>query len=57
MYDKVSELHNDSLAYILMNTMNYQKLKEKKMEPKYDLDNLSLNTYNYDAWFEKGKTN
>ena len=32
-----------------MNTLNYQTLKEKRMEPKYDLGNLFLKTYNYDV--------
>ena len=27
----------------------FQTLKEKKMEPKYDLGNLFLKTYNYDV--------
>ena len=26
--------------------------KRNKMDPKYDLDNLFLETYNYDDWFK-----
>ena len=35
-----------------MNTMNYQMLKEKKIEPKCDPTDLLLEKYNYDRWFE-----
>ena len=36
---------------ILMNTMSYQMIKEKK-ESKYDPKNLFLEAYNYNDWFE-----
>ena len=35
-----------------MNTKNYQMLKEKNIELKYDSTNLFIKTYNYDLWFE-----
>ena len=41
-----------SKQYILMNTMNYQTLKEVKWTTNLILLNYFLKTYNYDVWFE-----
>ena len=41
-----------SKQYILMNTMNYQMLKEVKWTTNLILLNYFLKTYNYDVWFE-----
>ena len=38
--------------FILMITMIYQWLKEKKMNTKNNLDNLMLDTYKYESWYE-----
>ena len=53
MYIKASELYNNLLEIFLMNTMIYQLLKEKKMNPKYNLDNSMLDTYEYENWYEE----
>ena len=52
MYDKASELYNEMLETYLMNVMIYQLLK-KKINPKYNPNNIILDTCGYKKWYEE----
>ena len=52
MYDTASELYNGFLWIYFDEYNELPDTKRNKMEPKYNPDNLLLETYNYDDWFE-----
>ena len=39
--------------YIFMNTIIYQILKKKKMDPKYSPTNLLLDEHDYSQWYKE----
>ena len=52
MYDKASELYNDLLE-IYFDEYNDLSVAKKKINPKYNPDNLMFNTYEYQDWYEE----
>ena len=52
MYDKASELYNDSVGIYFHECNEFSNAKRKKLEPEYDPVNLFLETYDSDPQLE-----
>ena len=52
VYDTASDLCNDFLGIYFDQCNELPDAKRNKMQPKYDHDNLFLEIYSYDEWFE-----
>ena len=52
MYDNTSELYNEYLSIYFDQCTALSNATKGKLGNNYDPDNLFLETYNYDAWFE-----
>ena len=52
MYDNTSELYNEYLSIYFDQYTALSNAAKGKLGNNYDPDNLFLETYNYDAWFE-----
>ena len=53
VYDKSSELYNDLLEIYFDEYNDLQVSKRKKINSKYNPDNLMLDTCEYENWYEE----
>ena len=53
MYDKPSELYNDLIAICFNECNDLSVATRKKINPKYNPDNLRLDRYEYENWYEE----
>ena len=53
MYDKYSELYNDLIAIYFDKCNDLSVATRKKVNPEYNPDNLRLDRYEYENWYEE----
>ena len=53
VYDAAFELYNQLLGIYLSKCNDISDARVSKMDPKYDLLNLTFNAYDYEQYFKK----
>ena len=53
MYDKSSELYNDWIVIYFDKSNDLSVTTRKKVNPEYNPDNLRLDSYEYENWYEE----